>query len=51
MALARRGEGREDAIGSWEGLNRTGQTCRARYQGPDLSKLVWVPPSPDWESS
>lgn len=45
-----RGGGREGAVGSWEDPNGTGQTCRARYRGPDLPKLVSVPPSPAWES-
>lgn len=44
------GRGREDAVGSREGPNGTGQTCRARYQGPDLPKLMLVPPSPAKES-
>lgn len=32
-------------------LNRTGQTCRARYQGPELPELMLAPPRPAWESS
>jgi hypothetical protein len=48
---AGRSRGREDAAGSWEDPDWTRQTCRTRYQGPDLPKLMLVPPNPAWESS
>lgn len=49
MALLAREEEGRILLGA--GRSQTGQTCRARYQGPDLPKLMLVPPSPAWESS
>lgn len=44
-------EGRMLLLGVGRAPDWTRQTCRARYQGPDLPKLTWVPPNPAWESS